>query len=189
MESSPNAKRQRSEEEAARSERTLVHQGKVITVYEERLTFHDGRSLCLDTVLHPGAVAVLPLDRDGKIVFIKQWRRNTGKILIEIPAGCLEPGETPESCADRELQEEIGFRAKTLISLGGFYTSPGFCNEYIHLFLGKNLIPSRLEAEDSEYIDPFPLSLEEALAYDEEFDAKTLCALHRYRLYCEKEKS
>ncbi len=177
--------KQQAFEEAAKKELSLAYQGRIITTYEEKLHLQDGSVVTRDLVKHPGAVAVIPVDENGRILFIKQWRRAAGKILIEIPAGTLEKGEDPRECADRELQEEIGFRAQTLISLGGFYTAPGFCDEYIHLFLGKDLFPSVLWADDSDYIDLFALSLEEALALAKTgafLDAKTLSALCLYQL-------
>ncbi len=183
------SERQRDQEEAARKELFLAYQGKIISAYKETLYGEDGTVSVRDFVKHPGAVAILPVDENGHILFIKQWRRAAGTILIEIPAGTLEAGENPLECADRELQEEIGFRANTMISLGGFYTVPGFCNEYIHLFLAKDLFPSVLWADDSDYIDLFALSLEEALTLASEgafLDSKTLSALCLYQLWLKK---
>ncbi len=183
------SEKQRVQEEGAKKELSLIYQGKIISAYKETLHFEDGTTAVRDLVKHPGAVAIIPVDENGHILFIKQWRRAAQKILIEIPAGTLEVGEIPLECADRELQEEIGFRANTMISLGGFYTAPGFCDEYIHLFLAKDLFPSILWADDSDYIDLFALSLEEALTLASEgafLDSKTLSALSLYQLWLKK---
>ncbi|MBS0627415.1 MAG: NUDIX hydrolase [Verrucomicrobia bacterium] len=174
---------------SAKKEVALAYQGKVISVYKEILHRKNGEVVTRDIVKHPGAVAIIPVDETGHILFIKQWRLATETILIEIPAGTLEQDEDPLGCANRELQEEIGFRAETMIPLGGFYTAPGFCSEYIHLFLAKDLLPSSLWADDSDYIDLFALSLEEALSLvaDGAFlDSKTLSALNLYQLWLKK---
>lgn len=183
------SQKQRDEEESARKALSLIYQGKIISVYKETLHYEEEKVAIRDLVKHPGAVAIIPVDENGHILFIKQWRCAVQKILIEIPAGTLEVGEIPLECADRELQEEIGFRANTMIPLGGFYTAPGFCDEYIHLFLAKDLFPSVLWADDSDYIDLFALSLEEALTLAQEgafLDSKTLSALSLYQLWLKK---
>ena len=91
-----------------------------------------------EVVTHPGAAAILPIDEEGNLVLIKQWRHAVREILIEVPAGVLEKGEEPIICAQRELQEETGYKAHKLSPLGGFFTASGFCNEYIFLFLAKD---------------------------------------------------
>lgn len=140
-----------------------------------------------DVVLHPGAVAVLPVDKQGNLLLIQQWRRAASQILLEIPAGILEEGEIPAETAQRELQEEIGFLAEELIPLGGIYTAAGFSNEYIHLFLGRKLVESSLPQDLHEAIDLVQMSLKEALHLIDTHqitDAKTICAILKYsRLY------
>jgi ADP-ribose pyrophosphatase len=136
-----------------------------------------------DLVLHPGAVAILPIAADGRLLLIRQWRRAVGEILIEIPAGILEKGEEAAACANRELQEETGFRAKTLVPIGSLYTAPGFCNEKIHLYLASDLEESPLPPDAHEAIDLHTVSLEEALDLIETnriIDAKTIAAVLRY---------
>lgn len=180
------SRRQKELEKEAKKESSLIYQGSLVSVYKETLQYPNGEVVNRDVVKHPGAVAVLPVDENGHLLLIRQWRRAANTILIEIPAGTLKKNETPLSCADRELQEEIGFRANTMIPLGGFYTAPGFCDEYIHLFLAKDLFPSILWAEDSDYIDLFPVSLKEALSLASKgvfLDSKTLSALSLYQLW------
>lgn len=180
-----NSTRQKNRELNTTKKTEEIYQGRIITVYQETLYLED-KTAVMDLVKHPGAVAILPVDSKGKLLLIKQWRRAAGKILIEIPAGTLEKDEHPIECAARELREETGFSAGTLIPLGGFYSAPGFCNEYIHLFLAKDLSPNPLWADDSDDIDLFPVSLEEAMLLStkgELLDSKTLAALYLYQLW------
>ena len=180
-----NSRGQKERELAAAKKTDEIHQGRIITVYQETLYLKD-KTVVIDLVKHPWAVAILPIDSKGNLLFIKQWRRAAEKILIEIPAGTLEEGEHPIDCAARELREETGFSAETLIPLGGFYSAPGFCNEYIHFFLAKDLSPNPLWADDSDDIDLFSISLEEAMLLStkgELLDSKTLAALYLYQLW------
>lgn len=181
-----NSQKRKEREEKALSETLLKFQGKKISLFSLFFKWEDGSLSSSDIVKHPGAVALLPINEKDELILIRQWRKSTGEILIEIPAGTLEVQETPEECASRELQEEVGYKPSTLISLGGFYTSPGFCNEFIHLFLAKDLQISKLEAQDAEGIDVFTLSLEEALLWAKQGkirDSKTLSALCLYKLW------
>ena len=176
----------KNREKKAQLETILRFQGKKISLLSVLFEWEDGSKSTSDIVKHPGAIALLPINEKKEIVLIRQWRKAPEEILIEIPAGTLEPPETPQECATRELQEEAGLKPLTLISLGGFYSSPGFCNEYIHLFLAKDLITSYLQAGDSDGIDVFSLSLEDALswAYEGKIqDSKTLAALCLYQLW------
>lgn len=180
------SKKEMEKETSCPIQTQLIYQGRILTVCLEIQDREDGSKVISDLIKHPGAVALLPVDRKGDLFLIKQWRRGAKKILIEIPAGTLEPLEKPLDCAERELQEEIGFKPTTLIPLGGLYTAPGFCDEYIHLFLAKDLIPSPLHAEDTDGIDLLKVSLEEALALAKQrdiCDSKTLSALFLYTLW------
>lgn len=179
----PRAHAQKQQEEQSSCTTKTIHQGKILHITQETLQTKEGKTTCYDKVHHPGAVAILPEYRPGQFLFIRQWRRAAGKILLEIPAGIIEEGEMPVECAQRELREEIGRRSHTLTFLGGIYTAPGFCDEYIHLFLAKDLESDPLWADDTDHIDIIPLSLEEALQQihtQELIDAKTLSALLFY---------
>src|ERR1700722_16776315 len=158
-----NSEKQASLEKSAAVESKIVHHGQIFNLRVDTFRINDGPVRKWDIILHPGAVVMLPIDSNGHLVLIKQWRRAAEKILIELPAGTLEAGEPPDICAQRELQEEIGFKAKELINLGGFYTAPGFCNEYLHFFIARHLIPSSLDGDDSEGIDVITVSLDQAL--------------------------
>ncbi len=183
---------QRQEKEKKDLKQTILrYKGKRISLFSMLFEDDNGSLFSSEIVKHPGAVALLPINENGDILLIRQWRRAISEILLEIPAGTLEPLEIPVDCATRELQEEVGLKPKTLIPLGGFYTSPGFCNEYIHLFLAKNLIINPLNAEDSDGIDVLTISLEEALSWAYEgkiCDSKTLSALCLYQLWLSHSK-
>lgn len=175
--------KQKQLEQAGLVSTETSYQGRLISVRSERIRDENSHIHQYDVVLHPGAVVILPIDKSGNIHLVKQWRRAAADILIELPAGTLEPGEEPLLCAQRELQEEIGYKARKMTSLGGFFTAPGFCNEYLHLFLAEDLIHSPLQGDDSEKIDPCLLSLEKSLEWIENGrikDAKTICGIYRY---------
>jgi ADP-ribose pyrophosphatase len=134
-------------------------------------------------VVHPGgAVAVLPVDGD-EVVLIRQYRAAIDAWILEAPAGTLEDGEAPEACAARELIEETGFAAAELVPLGAVYTTPGFSDEVIHLYLGRGLAPCTDYAKDEdEQIEVVRVPRDEAraMALDGRIrDAKTLCLVHR----------
>lgn len=161
------------------------YKGKVISVRSDQLQYETGATDQRDIVIHPGAVAILPINEKGNLLLIEQWRRPVDQIILELPAGILEKGEDPASCAQRELQEEIGYRANQLTSMGGIFTTPGFCNEYIHLFLATELIESALPPDEDEAIDLVEISLKEALQLIENYriqDAKTICGILTYAM-------
>lgn len=158
-----------------------VFRGRVITVRRDTVEL-DGRERAWDVVAHPGAVVVLAVDGD-ELLFVRQYRYAAGEELLELVAGTCEPGEDPAATAERELQEEAGFRAGRLTKLGEFYSAPGFCTEKLHLFLAEDLTPSRLPMDDDEQITLVRLSLEEALRMalaGELRDAKTLAGVLLY---------
>ncbi len=176
----------KNKEDKALKKTLLRYEGKRISLFSVVFTWEDGSESTREIVKHPGAVAILPIDKDGNLIFIKQWRIATEEILLEIPAGTLEPPEPPKDCAIRELQEEVGFKPRSLIPLGGFFTAPGFCNEFIHFFLAQDLEISHLKAEDTDGIDIVVVSLEEALRWASNGkirDGKTLSALLLYQLW------
>lgn len=170
-------------EKSAKIERNVVYEGKTIRLRCDVLMNGNKPDRKWDIVVHPWAVVVVPVADDGKIILVKQWRRAVQEILLELPAGTLEKGEPPELCAQRELQEETGFKAKEIISLGGFYSAPGFCTEYLHLFLAKGLAASALEADGDEAIDLFFADIAQVwkmIADGLIHDAKTIAGVARY---------
>ncbi len=181
------ATKQAEKERLGLTKSEWAYRGRIIQLRIDTL-FSTVKREC---VTHPGAVAVLPIDHKGDLILIKQWRHAVQKIFIEVPAGVLEPGEDPNDCAQRELQEEIGFKAKTMLPIGGIYTSAGFCDEYIHLYLAENLEKSELPPDEHEAIDLYPLSLDDAFKQIEDntiSDAKTIVAILRYKKWKEEKK-
>ena len=143
--------------------RTTIYRGRVIRLIREVLEAR-GRRLIRETIQHPGAVVVVPLVDPARIVFVRQYRRAVGKVLLELPAGTLEPGERREACARRELAEETGWRARRLRRIGQFYAAPGFISEQLTVFLAQGLIRAASRPEPDEVVTPVILSLREALA-------------------------
>jgi ADP-ribose pyrophosphatase len=124
-----------------------------------RLTFEapDGKQIVRDVIEHRGAAVILPLLDDGRVVLIRNMRRTVGKVLWELPAGTLEPGEAPEACAAREVEEETGYRAGTIAPLTSFYASPGILDERMHGFIATDLVASEQSLDADEEIEVFPI--------------------------------
>ena len=146
----------------------------------ERVELPNGTLLDLDIVRHPGAAAVVPFVSDSEVLLIRQYRHAAGGAILEVPAGKLDPGEPPETCAARELAEEAGQRPGRLVRTGAIWTTPGFCDERIHLFAAFDLSPVARDPDDDELIEVLRLSLDEALGLvwsGELSDAKSALAL------------
>jgi len=140
-----------------------IYKGKVIRVLIEKVRLPDGRESMREIVEHGGAVAIVPVDDDNGVYFVRQYRKPLDKILLEIPAGRLEPGEDPADCAKRELAEEIGFAPGELRQMAFLYSSPGFSSEKIYLYLARNLVRHRLENDEGEFLEVERIPLAEAL--------------------------
>lgn len=129
-----------------------IYRGRIIRLVDRNLRLPNGRRTRYHVVEHPGAVAVVPVFRNGDVALLRQFRPAIGRELHEIPAGTLEPGETPLATARRELIEETGFRAGRWTKLAEFYTAPGFCTERMHLFAARDLRPAEAEGDEDEII-------------------------------------
>jgi ADP-ribose pyrophosphatase len=164
-----------------------VLRGRVLDVRVDRVRFPDGSEGEMEVVRHRGAAAVLPVYRRGDrgresaaVLLVRQFRYAAGGTLWEIPAGKLDGGETPESCAKRELEEECGVRATRLVPLATVLTTPGFSDERVHLFLGLDLEPGEAALEAHEFLERKELAFDEALGLVESgelVDAKSVIAL------------
>jgi len=143
----------------------------------------DGSTAERVVVDHPGAIVIVPLDGHGNVLLVRQPRYAADrKELLELPAGTREPNEEPDVTARRELREETGFDTRDLIPLGGFYSAPGFCSEYLHLFVARDLFPSASEPDEDEFLSLEPTSLDEVsnlIRSGEIEDAKSIAGLLR----------
>jgi len=166
----------------------LLYNGRILDLARETHQMPDGREARFEIVQHPGGAAALPILPDGRLILIRQFRPAIEDYLIEIPAGRLETGEDGATCVARELQEEIGYKPGKLEPLGNIYSSVGFCNELIYIYLARDLQPVAQALEPDEFIELKIMTLDEALALvksGELCDAKTKVALLQYKLLCE----
>ncbi|MDU4695161.1 MAG: NUDIX hydrolase [Paenibacillus sp.] len=161
-----------------------VFSGKVISLQIDTVQLPDGTTATREIVKHPGAVAVLAV-HEGRLLLVDQYRQAMGRCELEIPAGKLEKGEDPAEAAVRELQEETGYRCDKLTHLHSFYTSPGFADEIIHLYLAEQLSPGEMLLDEDEFLEVQEATLEEALDLIAEgriADAKTIMAVYIWQL-------
>ena len=161
-------------------EKKSVYKGRIINVRVDKVLLPNGRESSREIVEHPGAIAVVPILPDGKIVLVRQFRKPVEETLFEIPAGKLEKGESAETCAMRELEEETGFRAGKLEKLLKFFPSPGISNEGVHLFKATELQEGNKNTDHDELIELSFLSVSEILKMIEDGkikDAKTIIGI------------
>ncbi len=163
-----------------------IHSWKRISLIEEAIPLPNGKKVTHTTISHPGAAVILPIDDNGHIIVINQYRPSLKKWLLELPAGTLEPNEPIESCAHRELEEETGYSAKSMVSLGQVTPLAGFCDEIQYLFVAKQLTQTkRYQCDEDEVIDVLSLSveqLEQKIIDGEITDAKTIACLSKAKL-------
>ncbi|MFC1874791.1 NUDIX hydrolase [Chloroflexota bacterium] len=161
----------------------VVYSGRVVRLRVDDIKLPDGRQTSREVVEHGDCVAVIPLDADGNVLLVRQFRKPVEKDLLEIPAGCIDPGEEPVATVRREMREETGYLPRKIERLGGFYASPGYCTEYLHLYLATDLVPDRLQAEDTDSIElvRVPLSKIAGLIDSGDIcDAKSIAGLLLY---------
>jgi ADP-ribose pyrophosphatase len=177
------------------TERTVEHtrpyEGVIVRVDLDKAQLPNGRLATREVVCHPGGVAVLPLNDDGTVTVVRQYRYPFAQVLTEIPAGKLDPGEEPRTGALRELKEEIGAQVGELIELGCIYPSPGFCQEVLHLYLARDLTYGDCCPDEDEFLEidriPFQTLVEQALSGALK-DGKTVAAALKVQLLLEREK-
>ncbi len=169
---------------------TTVYRGKTLRHKVVRVKMSDGEMYLRDTVEHPGAVALIPVLQD-EVILIRQSRVAVGKVLFEIPAGTLESEESPERCAARELVEETGYRAGSLVKLFRCFLAPGYSSEMIHFYLATELQPAGQHLDEDEEIQVCPTPVQKALEMvrsNDIEDAKTVIGLMLYEKYLELRK-
>ena len=170
----------------------LIFSGRIVRLRVDTIRLPDGCETTMEIIEHDDCVAVIPVDAGNNVVLVEQFRLPTGKALLEIPAGGVEVGENTEKAVCRELREEIGYLPRKVTRLGGFYSSPGFCTEYLHLYLATDLTPSRLHAEDTEEIKVVrvPVSeISDLIASERICDSKSIAGLLYFLKYCSPDLS
>ena len=159
-----------------------VFDGKVFDVDRDRLRMPNGREVTIDVVRHVRSVVLVPVPEPGHVILIRQYRHPVNRFLWELPAGSVDPGEEPDQAASRELEEETGYRPGRLEPLGWVWTTPGFSNEIIHLYLALDLVPANQALQDDEVLTVERLALEEAVARALDgrlHDSKSVCCVLR----------
>ncbi|WP_162048658.1 NUDIX hydrolase [Vibrio taketomensis] len=168
------------------TDKTVIHTWKRISLIEERVELPNGQNITHTTIAHPGAAVILPIDQNGNIVVIKQYRPSLKKWLLELPAGTLEQDEPIAQCAARELEEETGFSAEEIYPLGQVTPLAGFCDEIQYLFVAKQLNKTaRYQCDDDEVIEVLHLPLHdiEKMIIDGSItDAKSIACLSKAKL-------
>ena len=164
----------------------LVYDGRVVKLRVDTVQMPSGKETTREIVEHSDCVAIVAIDNNDNILLVNQFREAVGKELLEIPAGGIDGDEDPEAAVRREMQEETGHLPRKLERLAGFYSAPGYCTEYLYLFLATDLVPSQLYAEDTESISLVRVPTSEIpglLASDKICDGKTIAGLLAYQEY------
>jgi len=165
-----------------------LFQGRAFKIRRDYLKTPDGRETKFDIVEHGGSVIIIPMDNEGNLLFVRQYRHAAGMDLLELPAGTRDGDEPFEECAAREIREETGMEAGTLKKVGEFFLAPGYSTEFMGVFLATDLKPNPLEADDDEFLKLEKIPLKEAIAMAERGempDAKSLAALYLARAWLE----
>jgi ADP-ribose pyrophosphatase len=169
----------------------LIFSGRAVRLRVDTVETVNGRTTTREIVEHAGCIAVIAVDDDDNILLVKQFRKPLEKEILEIPAGGVDNGEDAEAAVVREMQEETGYRPRKLERLCGFYSSPGFCTEYLSLYLATDLEAGRLYAEDTAGIEVIRVpvgQIPELIASGRIEDAKTIAGLLYYLKYGNKAK-
>jgi len=163
-----------------------IYHGRVFDIRQDEIRLPNGKPSQVDVVVHGGAVVLLPFDSEGRIWFVRQYRHAAGVNLLELPAGTLESGESPEHSALREIREEIGMAAGRIQKIGEIYLAPGYSSEYSYVYLATDLKPDPLPGDEDEFISVERMTLDEVFALIEAgkiHDAKTLAGIMLARPY------
>ncbi|WAA13825.1 NUDIX hydrolase [Fervidibacillus halotolerans] len=166
--------------------RETIFDGKIITLHVDEVELPNGKTSKREIVKHPGAVAIIMITDEDKLVLVEQYRKPLERSLFEIPAGKMENGESPETTAKRELEEETGYTCEKLNPIASFYTSPGFSDELVHLFKAENILKvENPKTEEDEFLRLHEVTFEQALTLIDEqkiYDAKTVYAIQYWKI-------
>ena len=163
-----------------------VFEGKVFAVRIDEVEKETGERMRIDVVEHGGAVVLIPMDENGDLLLVRQYRHPTGTYILELPAGTLDEGESPEECAIRECREEVGMAPGTIQHLGGFFLAPGYSTEYLQIYLATDLSTAPLPQDLDEDLAVERLSTEEILnkiKTGEVQDGKTIAGMMLFNLH------
>lgn len=161
---------------------TKIYEGRIVKLSVHDVRLPDSRHGKREIIHHSGAVAVVVVNKQKQVLLVRQFRLPVGKVILEIPAGTLNPGEDPAACAARELQEETGYKPLQLETIGGVHPAPGYTTEFIHLFLATETTESSLDGDMDEFVQPEWMPLQQALDLIEQgeiTDSKTVAGLLR----------
>lgn len=161
----------------------VIYEGRAVKLRVDTIQKENEHETTREIVEHANAIVVVPVDSDGNILMVRQFRYAVGKDLLELPAGGIELGEDPAVAVAREMREETGFLPRDIKPLGGFYAAPGYDTEYLYLFLASDLVPSPLVAEDTDEIKVFPVSkdkIPDMITFGDIQDSKSIAGLLRY---------
>lgn len=164
--------------------------GRIVKLFVDQVELEDGRKSTREVIKHPGGVCVLPLEEDGSVLFVRQFRYPHQKVLMEIPAGKLEYGENHRECGLRELKEETGCTCERFDYLGSLIPTPAYCGEVIHMYLARGLNHGEQKLDAGEFLDVIKIPLDKAIDMvmnNEIEDSKTQIALLKTKLLLERE--
>jgi ADP-ribose pyrophosphatase len=166
-----------------------IYQGRILKLRVDTVLTVDGRRSTREIIEHTPCIGVVAVDAEGNVLLVNQYRSPLDKDLLEIPAGGIDKGEDPTTAVIREMREETGLRPQKVTRLTGFYLSPGFCNEYMHLFLAEDLVPAPLSAEDTAGIEVVKVTarqISELIFSGKIEDSKSVAGLLYYLEYRKK---
>ena len=168
-----------------------LYEGKIVRLLKDKVALPNGKTSIREVVDHPGGVGIVPIDGEGNVYLVRQYRYAVGSTVLEIPAGKLERGEDPFLCAKRELREETGFTAGEYVYLGKFYPTPGYCRELLHVYLALDLTPGETHPDEDEFVEVERCPLEEMVRRvlaGEITDAKTQIGILKTKLLLDQKE-
>ncbi len=171
--------------------RNEVFKGKIIEVVQDTILMPHGKEVIREIIIHNGASAIIPIDNDGNIIFVRQYRHPALEHILEIPAGTLEKDEDPYDCAERELEEETGFKASKIEFLTKMYSAVGFCTEMLHIYIAEGLYEGKQNLDEDEFVAIEKYSLDESveMIFNGKIkDSKTMVAILAYKELLSKNK-